>query len=110
MCDVIVPRVKKYISKAIIVKTVAGIKGADGTAGTWPLTIYVALTVNDTLLRINCDSDEPVNRVTGFKFQGHGTPHWIIHVQGRGTGTDGKGASGSTTTTSTRSDIRYSSF
>ena len=70
----------------------AGVKGAGSTAGTWPLTINVALTVDNTLLRINCDSDEPVNRVTGFKFQGQGTPYWIIHVQGRGTGTDGKGA------------------
>ncbi len=70
----------------------AGVKGSSGTSGTWPLTINVTLTGSSPLIQITNASNQPINRVTGFKFQGSGAPYWIIRVQGRGTGTDGKGA------------------
>ena len=70
-----------------------GAKGASGTAGTWPLTINVTYSGKDyPLIWVVNDNNQPVNRVTGFKFQGTGAPNWIIMVVGRGTGTDGKGA------------------
>jgi hypothetical protein len=68
-----------------------GKKGANGTDGTWPLTINVTLTGSNALIEIiNTDNSE-INRVSGFKFEGTGAPTWIIKVIGKGTGKDGKG-------------------
>lgn len=69
-----------------------GAKGASGTAGTWPLTINVTLTGNASVIHVTNTDSQAINRVTGFKFQGTGTPYWIIKVIGEGTGKDGRGA------------------
>jgi hypothetical protein len=72
-----------------------GTKGASGTAGTWPLTInvtYSGQSYDDALIKVVNTDTQPLNRVTGFKFQGTGNPTYIIWVYGKGTGTDGKGA------------------
>jgi len=68
-----------------------GTKGSSGTNGTWPLTINVTSSGDAAVIIIN-DNSEPVNQLTGFKFQGTGTPTYVVHVYGKGTGTDGNGA------------------
>jgi hypothetical protein len=68
-----------------------GEKGSSGTDGTWPLTINVTSSGDAAVIIINDDS-EAVNRLTGFKFQGTGSPTYVVHSYGKGTGTDGKGA------------------
>lgn len=64
---------------------------ANTTTGTWPLTINVTYD-GSALISVTNDNSQSLNRVTGFKFQGSGSPTTIIHVSGRGTGTDGYGA------------------
>ena len=68
-----------------------GVKGSSGTTGTWPLTINISSSGDAAVIIVNNNS-QAVNRITGFKFQGTGTPTYVVHVYGKGTGTDGNGA------------------
>jgi len=72
-----------------------GVKGSSGTNGTFPLTIngtYDGHDTYDALVKIVNDDSQSLNRLTGFKFQGTGSPQYVVLAEGKGTGSDGKGA------------------
>lgn len=68
-----------------------GVKGSSGTDGTFPLVINNTYS-GEALFTITNANSQAINRVTGFKIQGSGTPTWIFHVVGSGVGTDGYGS------------------